>query len=219
MSYFSTPEKKSFPLKVGVIFLALAALGSVAAANVTINNGARFEFGQTVYKVQACSGWVSIAPSYGAGDLNGVREGSSRITGITFSGIDPSKCLSTNLTFKIIGSDQSQTPILSPEVLDLYSNDYDGVSNPANEVVLSVDEYGNVYLLDSDGSYIADGGIGNECIDNRIGNDFIWLENDPDYGWACSSDWTGEFFVYFEYPLAYMSDLHSVTVETGANGL
>ena len=219
MSYFSTPEKKSFPLKVGVIFLSLAALGSVAAANITINDDARFEFGQTVYKVQACSGWVSIEPSYGEGDLDGARQGSSRITGITFSGIDPTKCLSTNLTFKILGSDQSQTPVLPPDVLNLYSNDYDQVSNPANEVVLSVDENGNVYLLDSEGSYIADNGIGNECVDGWVGNDFIWLENDLANGWACDYGWTGEFFVYFEYPLAYMSDLHSVTVETGANGL
>ena len=203
MSYFSTPRKKSISLKVGIIFLALSALGSVAAANITINKGARFEFGQTVYKVQACSGWVSISLTYGAGDASGPRAGDSRITGMTFSGIDPSKCLSTNLTFKFLGS--SGTP------LDLYSNNVDNVPPaPVNEVVLSVDANEMVSLLDSEGSYIgADG----------IGNDFVWLVNDESGTWVDSSAWKGEFFVYLTYPLAYMADLDRITVETGANGL
>ena len=216
MSYFSTPEKRSIPLKVGMIFLALAALGSVAAANITINNGSRFEFGQNVYKVQACSGWVSISLSYGEGDVDGPREGSSRITGMDFSGIDPSKCLSTNLTFKILGSDGVP--------LDLYSNDYDGTSYPANEITLSVDQYENVTLVDSEGSAITDGVMGDNCGADYIGNDFIWLGNQRDNWWYCdyrdpNAGWTGEYFVYFDYPLAYMSDLDRITVETGANGL
>ena len=97
MSYYEEDtRKKSLPLFIGIFLIVLSALGATFAANISINGSNKIEFGQGVYVVEACNGWIQISLSYG--ETNGA--GDSYITSFVINGLDTRACTSTNITFK-----------------------------------------------------------------------------------------------------------------------
>ena len=190
MSYYDEePKIKTVPLYIGFFLLILSALGATFAANVTINGSNKIEFGQGIYVVQACNGWIQISLSYGES-----VEGSSPITGFVINSLDTRTCTSTNIQFKAFGA---------PEVgqLDLYdyfdpedTGEADPI--PVNLFTLRIDEQENVTLVDPQGT--------------TISSDDPYISLDTDDG-------TRTYIVGFTYPRATVPQLTRITVESGPN--
>jgi len=53
-------EKRSSKFILGLGMLALSAVGFTVAANITIGNGNKLEFGQGLYQITSCDQWVGI---------------------------------------------------------------------------------------------------------------------------------------------------------------
>ena len=194
MSYYEEDtRRKSAPLFIGIFLVLLSAIGATFAANISINGSNKIEFGQGVYVVEACNGWIQISLSYG--ETNGV--GDSYITSFVINGLDTRMCTSTNIEFKAY--DVSENP--AEGQLDLYSvfapEDVDEVTPiPVNQFTLRIDEQENVSLVDSEGSEIADE------------DPFISLDIE---------DATRTYIVGFTNPLATVAQLARITVESGPN--
>lgn len=190
MSYYEeNTRKKSVPLLVGILLIVLSAISATFAANITINGSNRVEFGQAVYVVEACNGWIQISLGYG----ETAGEGLSYITSFVIDGLDTRSCASTNITFKAYGLNDSQ--------LDLYSafapSDA-AETNPitVNQFTLRIDAQEAVSLVDSQGSTIASD------------DPYIYLDTDAT---------TRTYVVGFAYPLAKVADITRMTVESGPN--
>ena len=144
MSYYEeNTRKKSLPLFIGIFLVFLSAISATFAANITINGSNRVEFGQAVYVVEACNGWIQISLGYGE-----TEDGFSYITSFVINGLDTRSCGSTNITFKAY-SGESQ--------MDLYkaSEPTDQNQITVNQFTLRIDAQEAVSLVDSQGSTIA----------------------------------------------------------------
>lgn len=193
MSYYDEePKLKSIPLFIGFFLLFVSAIGATFAANVTINGSNKIEFGQGIYVVQACNGWIQISLSYGE-----TVEGDSPVTGFVINSLDTRDCRSTNIQFKAFGV--SEDPAAGQ--LNLYSiyapedtDEQDAIA--VNLFTLRIDEQENVSLVDSEGTTIS------------AEDPYISLDTD---------DETRTYIVGFTYPLATVAQLTRITVESGPN--
>ena len=190
MSYYEEDmRKRSIPLFIGIFLVFLSAISATFAANITINGSNRVEFGQAVYVVEACNGWIQI--SLGYGETNG--EGLSYINSFVINGLDTRSCGSTNITFKAYDN---------ADQLDLYDIQSredglePGAAVPVNQFTLRIDAQEVVSLVDSDGTTIA------------ADDPYISLDED---------ETTKTYVVGFAYPLAMVVDLTRMTVESGPN--
>jgi hypothetical protein len=194
MSYFEEDtRKKSAPLFIGIFLVLLSAISATFAANISINGSNKIEFGQGVYVVEACNGWIQISLSYG--ETNG--DGDSFITSFVINGLDTRACTSTNITFKAFGVSEDPTA----GQLDIYNTFAAEEINeqapiPVNLFTLRIDDQEYVSLVDSEGTTIADD------------DPFISLDAD---------DATKTYIVGFTNPLATVAQLARITVESGPN--
>ena len=190
MNYFKEGNQVSKKtIYFGIVALVTSVLMTTLAANITINENNRIEFGQGVYVVEACSGWIRITLSSGE-----TVDGISPITGFIIDGLDPIQCASTNIRFKAY--EASEDPLGGQ--LDLYlSNDGESETR-INEFTISVDELGNTQLVDNEGTPISND------------NPYITLYEDE-------LDEIMTFYVDFSNPLANVNQLTAITVETGPN--
>jgi len=190
MNYFkegNQASKKS--IYFGIVALFSSILMTTLAANITINENNRIEFGQGVYVVEACSGWIRITLSSGE-----TVDGISPITGFIIDGLDPIQCALTNIRFKAY--EASEDPLGGQ--LDLYLS-HDGENETRiNEFTISVDELGNTQLVDNEGT--------------PISNDYPYITLYED-----ELDEIMTFYVDFSNPLANVNQLTAITVETGPN--
>ncbi len=194
MSYFSEPEKKPFSLKIGLFVMALIAIGATYASNISINGSNRIEFGQGVYAIEACNGWVQIQiPTVSVDET-----GTSPITGFIIDGVDPRQCASTLMHFKAFSSS-------STDPLPLYSTtDPVDLVTSVSQVSLNISENGFIQLVDDDGTPIE-----SSCTD--IPTPPICMNFDSQ---------TQRITVYFsKFPLTHWGDLNSLTVESGPNSV
>ena len=190
MSYYEEDtRKKSVPLFIGIFLVVLSAISATFAANITINGSNRVEFGQAVYVVEACNGWIQISLGYGE-----TTDGLSNITSFVINGLDTRSCGSTNITFKAYGDTDTQ--------LDLYDMQTrgDGWVEPGTPVpvnqFLRIDDQEAVSLVDADGTTIA------------TDDPYISLDID---------DASRTYVVGFTYPLAEVEEITRMTVESGPN--
>ena len=189
MSYYEEDtRKRSVPLFIGIFLVFLSAISATFAANITINGSNRVEFGQAVYVVEACNGWIQI--SLGYGETNG--EGLSYINSFVINGLDTRSCGSTNITFKAYDN---------ADQLDLYARFAPSDPTEQNEIqvdqfTLRIDGAEQVSLVDPDGTTIP------------ADDPYISLDED---------ETTKTYVVGFTYPLAMVADLTRMTVESGPN--
>lgn len=59
----STPKKRRNRVALVVGALALAAIGSTFAANISLNNGTSIEYGQGLQQATACDSHITLAPA------------------------------------------------------------------------------------------------------------------------------------------------------------
>jgi len=188
--YEEDTRKKSVPLFLGIFLVFLSAISATFAANITINNSNRVEFGQAVYVVEACNGWIQISLGYGEYYQS---VDSSYITSFVINGLDTRSCGSTNITFKAYGGN---TPL---PLYNTYAVDADAPVPPPpsiNFFTLRIDGQEAVSLVDSEGTTIA------------TNDPYISLDID---------DATRTYVVSFTYPRATVREITRMTVESGSN--
>lgn len=190
MSYYEEDtRRKSAPLFIGIFLVLLSALGATFAANISINGSNKIEFGQGVYVVEACNGWIQVTLGYGSPDP---VTGDSNITDFVINGLDTRSCTSTNIDFKAYDSSSQ---------LDLYNTYASEDLNeetpiPVNLFTLRIDEQEQISLVDSEGTTIS--------------------TQDPYISLTIEDD-TKTYIVAFTYPLATVAQLANITVESGPN--
>lgn len=175
-------------LSIGLALLVIT-VGTTLATTLTINTNNRVTFGQGLYQIRACDGWIKI--SFEKTDTaNGVMDGGSRVQAVSAVNIDSFNslaCKNTNFKIKLF-----KTGV--PTALFLYTQEN---STDSNQVWLSVDNSGVVTLLDTSGKNLGEFG------DSAVG---LGIDSD-----------TGRYTIYFFNPLQPASNVNSYTVESGPN--
>jgi hypothetical protein len=175
-------------LSIGLALLVIT-VGTTLATTLTINTNNRVTFGQGLYQIRACDGWIKI--SFEKTDTaNGVMDGGSRVQAVSAVNIDSFNslaCKNTNFKIKLF-----KTGV--PTALFLYTQEN---STDSNQVWLSVDNSGVVTLLDTSGTNLGEFG------DSAVG---LGIDSD-----------TGRYTIYFFNPLQPASNVNSYTVESGPN--
>jgi hypothetical protein len=169
--------------------LVLATIGTTLASTLTINTNNRITFGQGVYQIRACDGWIKI--SFEKTDTaSGVMDNGSLVQAVSAVNIDSfnsQACKNTNFKIKLF-----KTGVAT--ALDLYSQED---STASNQVWLSVDNSGVVTLLDTGGTNLGE-----------FGDTAVGLGMDSE---------TGRYTIYFFTPLQPAANVDSYTVESGPN--
>jgi hypothetical protein len=187
--YEEDTRRKSAPLFIGIFLVLLSALGATFAANISINGSNKIEFGQGVYVVEACNGWIQVTLGYGSPDP---VTGDSNITDFVINGLDTRSCTSTNIDFKAYDS-STQLNLYNTYASDDLNEE---TPIPVNLFTLRIDEQEQISLVDSEGTTIS--------------------TEDPYISLTIEGD-TKTYIVAFTYPLATVAQLANITVESGPN--
>ena len=179
-------SKKKLALGLAILF---ATVGTTLATTLTINTGSQITFGQGIYQIRACDGWIKI--SFEKTDTaGGVMDGGSMVQAVSAVNIDSFNsvaCKNTNFKIKLFKSGVANA-------LNLYTQED---SSASNQVWLSVDNDGLVTILDASGTDLGEFG------DTAVG---LGLDSE-----------TGRYTAYFFTPLQPASNVESYTVESGPN--
>lgn len=182
------PSASRKKLIVGAIFI-LATLGTTLASTLSINTNNRLTFGQGLYHIRACDGWIKITFEK-TDTAGGVMDNGSMVQAVSAINIDSFNSLACkNTNFKIKLFKTGVTP-----ALNLYTQED---STASNQVWLSVNNSGLVTLLDTTGTNLGEYG------DTAVG---LGMDSD-----------TGRYTIYFFTPLQPASNVNSYTVESGPN--
>jgi hypothetical protein len=175
-------------LAIGVALL-VATIGTTLASTLTINTNNRVTFGQGVYQIKACDGWIKISfektDTAGGVAVNGSNV--QAVKGINIDNFDSLACKNTNFKVKLF-----KTGVATP--LNLYTQED---STASNQVWLSVNGNALVTLLDTAGRDLTE-----------FGDSSIGLSRDSD---------TGRYIIEFFSPLQPAENVNSYTVESGPN--
>jgi hypothetical protein len=169
--------------------LVIVTVGTTLATTLTINTNNRVTFGQGIYQIRACDGWIKI--SFEKTDTaGGVMDNGSMVQAVSAVNIDSFNslaCKNTNFKIKLF-----KTGVAT--ALNLYTQEN---STASNQVWLSVDNSGVVTLLDTTGTNLGE-----------FGDTAVGLGMDSE---------TGRYTIYFFTPLQPASNVNSYTVESGPN--
>lgn len=167
--------------------LVVATIGTTFASTLSINTNNRVTFGQGLYQIKACDGWIKI--SFEKTDTaGGVMENGSMVQAVSAVNVDSFNslaCKNTNFKIKLF-----KTGVAT--ALNLYTQEN---STASNQVWLSVDNSGVVTLLDTSGTNLGE-----------FGDTAVGLGMDSE---------TGRYTIYFFTPLQPASNVNSYTVESG----
>jgi hypothetical protein len=179
-------SRKKFLIGLALVFVTV---GTTLATTFTINTNNKVTFGQGLYQIRACDGWIKI--SFEKTDTaSGVMDNGTRVQAVSAVNIDSFNslaCKNTNFKIKLYKTGVSTA-------LNLYTQED---STPSNQVWLSVDNSGLVTLLDTSGTDLGE-----------FGDTAVGLGMDSD---------TGRYTIYFFTPLQPASNVNSYTVESGPN--
>ena len=181
----SLSRKKLF---IGAL-LVVVTLGTTLASTVTINTNNRLTFGQGLYQIRACDGWIKITFEK-TDTAGGVMDNGSMVQAVSAINIDSFNslaCKNTNFKIKLFKTGVSAA-------LNLYTQED---TTASDQVWLSVNNSGVVTILDKSGTNLGEYG------DTAVG---LGMDSD-----------TGRYTIYFFNPLQPASNVNSYTVESGPN--
>lgn len=187
-------KKRSPKFIIGFGMLALSVVGFTFAANITIGNGNRLEFGQGLYQITSCDQWVGIKLNPSAASYSG----QSRVANMNISGLDALNCKGVNFKIQLLDNASAILPIFSDTsglVDRVMLNVSSSAVNRANAVSF-YNGYGVLVTSSLSGSngYAYDG-----------------------YQYLSYNANTGVYSIVFNYPQATMSAVNSLTVQSANN--
>ena len=205
------PPSRGFwsnPKFILLLIVALISGGSTLATRFSLNSEQRIEFGQGVFRIAACDGFVSVALYPTPANYNGL----SRVQTVELVGLDPEKCSGRLLRLKFFGqsgnlldfyrgtvapapSSNSSTPTVdTATTLTVYDT-----STAWNQVTTTYSNYASKAL-----SLINEAGF-----NVGTGDDYISLTYNKK---------SGAYKIYLFEPLCLMSDVYDITIESAIPG-
>jgi hypothetical protein len=187
-------KRRSPNFIIGFGLLAISVVGVTLAANITIGNGNKLEFGQGLYQITSCDQWVGIklnptAASYG---------GQSRVANVNISGLDVLNC-GNNIDFKIQLLDASSA------ILPIFE---DSGSLSVDRLLLNVDTRNGQDRRNALSFYNGYGALVTASISGSNGYAY------DSYQYLSYNSNTGVYTILFNRPLATMSAVNSLTVQS-----
>jgi hypothetical protein len=191
-------KKRSPKFIIGFGLLAMSVVGLTFAANISIGNGNRLEFGQGLYQITACDQWVGIklnptAATYGSGG------GQSRVANVNISGLDvldTGKC--RGIDFRIQLRDASNV------VMPLFSDD----SGLVDRLLFNVSDN---QATDRRNALSFYNGFGVMVTSSISGDNGFAFDNSQ---YLSYNGTTGIYTVVFNSPQATMSAVYGLTVQS-----
>ena len=182
-------------LYAGLGLLVFAAIGASLAQTITLNTTGRVEFGQGIVTLKACDSFISISLTPSSATFSGTRAdgssyvNSSRVKNIKFSSLDTRACAGKRVKVQLFD-------YLNASAMNLYT-DADSVA--VDKVILVIDSDRNVDRADAVTLLNGKG--------QNIGyfDTYQFLDFNPD---------TAMYTLIFSSPLALMSDVYRLTIET-----
>ena len=196
-------KKRSPNFIIGFGLLAMSVVGFTLAANITIGNGNRLEFGQGLYEITSCDQWIGIklnpsAASYG---------GQSRVANINISGFDSLNCLGKNIRIQLLDSSSAIMPIFQ-DASGLVDRVILNVSSSAVNRANAVGFYNGYGVLVTSS---LNGTNGYALDSSRSGSTTTY------WTYLSYNSTTGVYSMVFNYPQATMSTVNSLTVQSASN--
>lgn len=182
-------------LYAGLGLLVFAAIGASLAQTITLNTTGRVEFGQGVVTLKACDSFISISLSPSPATFSGTRANgssyvnASRVKNIRFSSLDTRACAGKRVKVELFDNTKASA-------MNLFT---DADSIAVSKVILVIDPDRNVDRADAVTLLNGKG--------QNIGyfDSYQFLDFNPD---------NASYTLIFSSPLALMSDVYRLTVET-----
>ena len=187
--------RKKIKRASGVALLVYAVIGAALAQTITLNTNGRVEFGQGVVTLKACDSFINISLSPSSATFSGTRaNGSSyvnqsRVKNIKFSGLDTKACNGKRIKVQLFDNVNAASMNLFTDTESISVDKVILVINPDR----NTDRADAITLLNGKGQNIG------------YADAFQFLDYDPD---------TALYTLIFASPLALMSDVYRLTVET-----
>lgn len=202
------PSKRWRDSKV-ILFLIFALVfgGSTLAANFSINDGNNntVEFGQGVFRVKACDGFISIALYPTAATYNGL----SRVQSVELLGLNPVQCAGSVLRFQFYGSSGNRLPLYRGTVA---STPESGTSTTRVDTATALIVYDTATAWNPSTTTYNNYASRALTIINEAGFNVGYYD---DYLRLSYNRSTGGYKIFLVEPLCLMSDVYNITVESG----
>lgn len=190
-----TEPRRKVKLFGGIALLAYGVIGVVLAQTITLNTNGRVEFGQGVVTLKACDSFISISLTPSTATFSGTNANgdsyvnASRVKNIKFSGLDTKSCAGKRIKVQLFDNVNSSGMNLFTDTQSISVNKAILVVNPDK----TTDRADALTLLNGKGQNIG------------YYDSYQLLDFDPD---------TAVYTLIFSAPLALMSDVYRLTVET-----
>jgi hypothetical protein len=188
-------KKRSPNFIIGFGLLAMSVVGFTLAANITIGNGNRLEFGQGLYQITSCDQWIGIKLNPSAASYSG----QSRVANINFSGFDALNCRGKDIKIQLLDGSSVILPIFSD------------ASGLVDRVLLNVSSDVSKGRANAVGFYNGYGALVTSSLSGSNGYAY-----DSGQYLSYNSN-TGVYTILFNSPQATMSAVNSLTVQSASN--
>jgi hypothetical protein len=208
-----SPEHRPFwskPKFIFILILALVTGGTTIATRISLNSNSSqgIEFGQGLFRVAACDGFLSIALYPTPANYNGL----SRVQAVELVGLNPEQCAGKLLRLKFFGS--------SGNLLNLYvgtvaAQPGSGTSSPAVDSATTLTVYDTSTAWNQVTTTYANYAAKALTLINQAGFNIGY--ND-DYLSITYNKKTGGYKIFLNEPLCLMSDVYDITIESATLG-
>jgi hypothetical protein len=188
-------KKRTPNFIIGFGLLAMSVVGFTLAANITIGNGNRLEFGQGLYQITSCDQWIGIKLNPSAASYSG----QSRVANINFSGFDALNCRGKDIKIQLLDGSSAILPIFSD------------ASGLVDRVLLNVSSDVSKGRANAVGFYNGYGVLVTSSLSGSNGYAY-----DSGQYLSYNSN-TGVYTILFNSPQATMSAVNSLTVQSASN--
>jgi len=192
-------RSKRAKVNLGIFIAVLGILGSTVAANISLNSGAKREFGQGIFQIKACDQWVGIGLTSGQGAQN------TYVANVKLYGLDPRACKGTIFRIKFF-------PTGSTTPMNMYLGA--GSTTAATDSVTAttlVTKITNVAYTGTNSTQYQAWAYDAVSLIDPQGRDIGFADNYELIDYFPS---TGVYSIIFTYPRAVAAQVASVTIET-----
>ena len=195
-SHDQAPRSRKFELIAGLGLLIFGLIGAALAQTITLSPNDRVEFGQGIVTLKACDSFISISLNPSAATFSGVNaagapyENASRVRSMLFTGLDTRACAGRTIRMQLFAGESTTAMYLFSESQTAASVDSAFLVIDADK---TLDRALSITLLDSQSQ-----NIGRSSVDQSL----VYSANSATYT------------LEFSAPLALMSDVSRVSVET-----
>lgn len=186
---------------LGIFSVILGLLGTTLAANISLSGG-RKEFGQGIFQIKACDQWVGIGLTAGSGSQN------TYVKNLKLYGFDPRLCLGRIFRVQLFATG-STTP------LNLYLDESStaGLTDTATSLALldTTTAFSSSYPVYQGYTPYESWASDAVTLNNKWGRSIGWGNSYLAIDYTQNS---GVYTIVFTTPLAVVSQVTSVTIES-----